>query len=141
MRTVNRRSRARSKSAPQAPRLTLAQIRAMPERYHTTVLGDCMSPLVENGAEMAFDTMARPQSGDLVVLFLRPEAIKPDQPQGSFKRMVLGVPHFVAEFPFKQHPDSEVSPSLVVECLNPPRRFYIPCSNVLAIHKCIGPAS
>jgi hypothetical protein len=41
-------------------------------------------------------------------------------------------------FPYQDNPKSEVHPVLVLELTNPARRFYVRCSELLAVHKCVG---
>jgi hypothetical protein len=53
------------------------------------------------------------------------------------KRLVLAIPKGVT-FPYEEHPDSMVTPCIVAEMNNPPRQFIVKCSDVLAVHKCMG---
>jgi hypothetical protein len=61
-------------------------------------------------------------AGDLVALHFRPEIVRAGELQSSLKRLVLPPPPFV-KFPFKDHADSNVRAVIIVEMLNPPRRF------------------
>jgi hypothetical protein len=47
------------------------------------------------------------------------------------------VPSWVS-FPHQENPASELSAVLVLEMLNPKRRLVVECSDILAVHKCMG---
>jgi hypothetical protein len=119
------------------PKLGFTGIDAIPDQYVMELAGKCMEPYLRNGARAAFSKSETVRSGDFVCIWFRPEALKPGDFPGLFKKLSRDIPHFVT-FPWVDHPESDISPALVAECFNPPRKFAIPCANVLAVHKCIG---
>jgi hypothetical protein len=50
----------------------------------------------------------------------------------------VSIPPWVTSFPFKEHPKSEVRGLATLETLNPDRRFHVLCTDILAIHRCMG---
>jgi hypothetical protein len=111
----------------------------VPERYALIVQGDCMAPLHRDGDVVTADKRAPYEAGDLVVIYIKPELVKPGRCNAMLKRLV-SIPHWATTFPFKDHPESEVIAIATVETLNPPRRLHYRCADVLAIHRCTGAA-
>jgi hypothetical protein len=109
----------------------------VPDRYVLIVQGDCMAPLHRDGAAVLVDKGAPFEAGDLVVIYLKPELVKPGRCNAMLKRLV-SIPHWVASFPFSDHPESQVVAIAAVETLNPPRRLHYRCADILAIHRCTG---
>jgi hypothetical protein len=97
-----------------------------------------MAPVIPDGSVVAFSKVERPLAGDYVVIWRKPGTYPEGQYQGLVKRLVLNIPHFVKSFPFADHPESEVQGGIFFERFNPPGRFAILCSEILAIHKAIG---
>ena len=110
----------------------------LPPVYALTCLGDCMMPEIKDGEHLGFDRDAPVKRGDLAVFYIRPELVQPGALQARVKRLVLAPPPFVT-FPYNEHPDSEIAMLVIAEQLNPARRFGIKCSDLLGIHRCIGP--
>ena len=110
---------------------------ALPDRYILTTDGTCMEPEIPNGAKVICDKTAKPIAGDLAVLFFRPECVPAGEHSAQLKRLVLSIPPFV-KFPWRDHPDSNLRPILIVEMSNPPRQFHYRCDQLLAVHKCLG---
>lgn len=100
--------------------------------------GDCMAPMIPDGRAVAIDRTLPFGAGDIVVLYLRPELVKPGQLQGAVKRLATNLPCWVKGFPYEDHPDSEILAILITEQLNPHRQMVVHCSHLLAVHKCIG---
>jgi hypothetical protein len=122
--------------APETPRVLSAD--QLPHRYAMIGKGTCMEPLFMDGACLVFDKQAAPEGGDTVIVWFRPERTPEGEPQCMFKRLMGGLPPIA--FPFDLSPTSNCEPLVMVEMINPPRRFRIPASHVLAVHKCIGEA-
>ncbi len=98
----------------------------LPERYALRVAGDCMSPGLCDG-DFVIGEGSRPVSvGDLVIIFTGHGP--------SIKRLVTMPPPDM-EFPYAEHPDSEVSPIVILEQENPRRQLMIKCSSILALHR------
>jgi hypothetical protein len=111
----------------------------VPERYALIVQGDCMAPLHRDGDVVTADKSATYARGDLVVIYIKPELVKPGRCNAMLKRLV-SIPHWAATFPFSDHPESEIVAIASVETLNPPRRIHFRCSDILAMHRCTGAA-
>jgi hypothetical protein len=79
----------------------------MPERYIVRLDGDCLEPLVMNGAQVVIKRDAKIACGDLVLLFFKPEHVPGGKYQTILKRVVMAPPPYV-KFPYREHPDSEV---------------------------------
>lgn len=105
--------------------------------YGLVLAGDCMEPLLKDGTRIVVDREAPCLCGDLAVIYHRPELVPPGELPLSVKRLITAVPDWV-KFPWKDHPDSEVAPVLIVEMLNPKRQFSVLCRNLLAVHRCLG---
>jgi hypothetical protein len=54
-------------------------------------IGDCLVPLVTNGADLVFSQTARPGPGDLVAVYFRPELARPGGVTAVVKRLAFGV--------------------------------------------------
>ena len=132
---------ARAAIDPRAPDLQRDFIddpSALPDRYAMRVVGHCLYPAIRDGDLLLFDKTADFGPGDLVMVYLRREAVKPGQFQAIVKRAVMVPPAFVT-LPWRDHADSAFKPVVRLEMDNPQRRFPIRCADVLAIHKCLGP--
>jgi hypothetical protein len=102
-------------------------------KYAVGADGECMSPAIPDGTIACCDPAEPPRAGDFVVIWLR----HPTKYSGLLKRLVSEIPHNV-QFPFSDHPESEVLMVVLVESFNPPLQHMIPCSEVLVIHKVVG---
>ncbi len=110
---------------PQAAPLSYIDPADMPDLHAIPAFGRCMEPRLHDGDVLVFDKRDRPEPGDVVaVLFRREHAARYGFP-GWVKRLV-GMP--------APGEDGIV----VVEQLNPSRRYAIPSTHVAAVHKCIG---
>jgi hypothetical protein len=105
--------------------------------YALRLSGDCMDPLFKDGEAVIFDREAPLENGCLASFFYRPELVKPGSLGIALKQLLLAPPPFVT-FPWKDHPDSEVIPVVIVQQLNPPRQWSVRCNTLLAVHRCIG---
>lgn len=102
------------------------------------VKGDCMEPAFVEGDMAVFDREAAIKAGDYVCLFFHPKHVTPGHPNYRLKRVVEVAPSFVS-YPY-DGPQTQEWPVIVTECLNPPERVDVPCSCLLAVHKCLGRA-
>lgn len=110
----------------------------LPEHYALIAYGTCMLPEIPDGENCAFSAKEKPQPGDLVALWYRPDLVPAGQPQVRLKRLVTAIPSFVT-FPYREHPQSEVHALVIVEQINPRIiRFGVRCADLLAVHKFIG---
>jgi hypothetical protein len=138
---------AKAKRVHSTPRLTASKIQpqaavhgldAMPDVYCMKLDGDCLEPFVPDGASVALQKSAAYTVGDVVCIWWRPEFLKPGMHPAWLKRIRLNAPHFVKKYPYNDHPESDVGALIVLEQLNPPRAYAVPCSHIHAIHKAIG---
>jgi hypothetical protein len=109
----------------------------LPDVYCVKLDGDCLSPLIPDGAAVFLKKSEKVASGDIVAIWFRPESIAPGGHPAGLKRLTLNIPFFVT-FPHKDHPNSDVIPILAFEQLNPPQSYTMRCSDVVAVHKAIG---
>ncbi len=110
----------------------------LPERYAAEGRGRCMEPVIQDGTCLVFDREGEANAGDIVGLWLRPEAVPAGQPQQMVKRLVMGLPPI--RLPFRPGPGNECVPIIVVEQLNPPLTYRFRATDVIAVHRCIGSA-
>ena len=103
--------------------------------------GVCLEPDIADGACLLFDKNVPYKRGDFVILFRRPELVKPGQHQAIVKRLYMVPPAWVT-FPYRDHPNSDVRALIIAEQLNPHLQFAIPCEDLLAIFQmsrtCLG---
>lgn len=111
----------------------------LPNLYALIVDGVCMEPHLMNGKPAVFDKGMPVHNGDLVGIWFRPEIVPPGRPGVMVKRLVIGAGPNVT-FPFVDHPDSEITPVIIVEQDKPYRQIRYRCRDILAIHRCIGQA-
>lgn len=110
---------------------------SLPQHYGLVVSGDCLAPKVKHGDVVVVDTTRECNAGDLVVIYFRPECVKPGQPLRMIKRLVTGMPPFV-RVPHQDHPDSEVRAGIMLQMDNPARALFVQCAELLAVHRCVG---
>ncbi|WP_395707940.1 hypothetical protein [Reyranella sp.] len=108
-----------------------------PEVYASGVVGDCLAPAVRDGGFVICDRRQQCSPGDLVVVHLRPEQVKPGQLAAGIKRLCFGVMPGT-KFPMKLHPDSEVVPVVILEMDNPRKQLTVRCDFIQAMHKVVG---
>ena len=101
----------------------------MPDQYALTAVGTCMAPLIDDGALIVFDTRKELQRGDVVGIVFSKEAA-----------LQWGVPGLVKKLAFALPPSGIPGGLIVVDQINPPRRYCISTRDVLAVHKAIGTA-
>lgn len=126
------------KKPDSGPRSTL-DLEVLPDRYVLVCRGDCMAPSVPANAPVLVEKHSKIVPGDLVVLFFKPELVPAGGHSAILKRLVLNIPPWVKKFPYAGHPESDIAAIVLVEALNPPQRFAFRCSELLGIHKCLGP--
>lgn len=132
---AKRRTSKPSKSTPDLS--SVPDFSTIPELYAMKAVGQCLSPVIEDGAELVFSQTARPQAGDFVAVYLRPELVAPDQAAAVVKRLFLSIPSFCS-FPYTANPGDDAVPVVACESLNPPRRYMVAADKLQAVHKCVG---
>ena len=110
-------------------------------RYYGMILsGECLHPTFKNREQVIFDREAPVQAGCFAILYYRPEVVPAGKLSTGLKRIVIAPPPYV-ELPWRDHPKSEVLPVLIVEQFNPAHQWSVRCSDLLAVHRCIGSAT
>ena len=104
----------------------------MPDQYALKGVGQCMAPLIADQTLLVFDKRQEPRPGDIVGLVFTREAAQRWGLPDLLKRLALALP------PSDPPPGSKGL--VVVDQLNPPRRYCIPTTDILAVHKAIGTA-
>lgn len=111
----------------------------LPDLYAARGAGTCMEPDLHDGVCLAFQRSGVCKPGDFVAIWLRPERVRPGGQHHWLKRLVMAPPSWM-RFPYTPAPGSSIEPVIVVEQLNPPKRYVIACADILAMHRCIGEA-
>jgi hypothetical protein len=127
--TVTKRRR---KAATPPP----VDVDALPDLYCLGLQGDCLEPMIPDGASVMIKKSEPYSVGDIVCIWWRPEFVKPGMHQGWLKRVRFAAPPWV-KFPYKDHPKSDVQAIIVLEQINPPKTYAVPCKDILAIHKAV----
>ena len=109
----------------------------LPIKYGMICDGDCMDPEIKDGEAIGFVRDAPVERGDLAAFIFRPELVPPGELQVLIKRIVMPPPPWVS-FPHHKHPNSEFTELVIAEQINPRRQYEINCTDLLAIHLCIG---
>lgn len=102
----------------------------MPDQYALKGVGDCMAPLLEDGALFVCDKQREPAPGDIVSLIFAKEAARRWGVPGLVNKLAMALPPW--------NLTGDAIGLVIVDQLNPPRRYCIPTSEVLAVHKVIG---
>ena len=110
----------------------------LPDEYCMHLDGDCLEPLVPNGAAIMLRKSESYGVGDFVAVWLKPEAVRPGAYPVVLKRVRMKAPSCVKQFPYTDHPGSETVAIMMVEQLNPPASYTVTCRSILAIHKAVG---
>ena len=110
-----------------------------PELYGLSVVGSCMAPDIPNGRDVKVSKLDPYVAGDVVVVWMRPEFVEAGRTQAILKRIIVMSPPWVKAFPYKDHPKSDVLAVIFLgQDDRPDEMFHIRCSQILAIHKCVG---
>lgn len=131
----------KNKRRRQGPPRTLIDFdpRNLPEIYAMQADGNCMEPELADGTMLIFDRAQPPQVGNLVGFFFKRDVVLPGEHQGRVKRLV--TPLTGMTFPCDlQHGGTLIGECIVFSMNNPASLLAIPCCNLLAVHKCLGPA-
>ena len=102
----------------------------MPDQYALKGVGDCMAPLLADGGLIACDKRRELVPGDIVCLIFTQDAAQKWGVPGLIKKLAMALPPWNLA--------SDAIGLVVVDQLNPPRRYCIPTTDLLAAHKVIG---
>ena len=111
---------------------------ALPDEYCLCLDGDCLEPLIPDGAAIYLKKSEEFGAGDVVCIWFRAEFSPPGRHQAWLKRIRLNLPPWVKKFPYNEHPESDVKAIMMVEQLNPPMTYKVRCDQILTIHKAVG---
>jgi hypothetical protein len=136
-RTAPLRKNVPTLRSPRPQPLPTIDPETLPDIYCLGLDGDCLAPLIPDRAAVMIKKSEPFGVGDVVCIWFRPEIIAPGTTQSWLKRVTMNAPPWV-KFPYKEHPESEVSALIFVEQLNPPGGYTIKCKDILAIHKAVG---
>lgn len=106
----------------------------MPDLYALRGYGDCMEPLISDGAIIVFDKREVPEAGDIVSIIFTREAAERWKLPGLVKRLAMALPPIEMD----ENAAGNLIALVVVDQLNPPRRYCIRTTDVLAVHKFVG---
>ena len=120
------------------PARPLVDVDTFPDVYSLCLEGDCLEPLIPDGASVVLQKSALFTAGDVVCVWWKPEFVKPGRYQGWLKRVRMNAPPWVKKFPYSDHPESDVKAIIVLEQLNPPGTYAVPCEHIYAIHKAVA---
>lgn len=104
-----------------------------PDQYALVLDGDCLEPLLHDGTALVMQKSADYTVGDVVCVHWRDETRTP-----WIKRLKVAAPPWVASFPYRESPKSEVKALVVLEQMNPIGWYAVPCEEIYAIHKVVG---
>ena len=102
----------------------------MPNQYALKGVGDCMVPVLQDGELMVCDKRREPVPGDTVALIFTREVARKWGVSGLVKKLAMALPPWDLA--------GDACGLIVVDQLNPPRRYVIPTTDVLAVHMVIG---
>jgi hypothetical protein len=102
----------------------------MPDQYALKAVGDCMTPVLSSGTLIVCDKRVEPEPDDIVSLIFTQEVAERRGLPGLVKKLAMALP------PWNMTGDA--MGLVVVDQLNPPRRYCIPTTDLLAVHKVIG---
>jgi hypothetical protein len=136
-RTASLRKAPPTKRSPLPPSSPAIDPETLPDLYCLGLNGDCLEPLIPDGASVAIQKSEPYTVGDIVCIWWQPGFVKPGMHQGWLKRIRLNAPPWV-KFPYRDHPKSDVQAIIVLDQINPPLTYAVPCKDILAIHKAVG---
>ncbi len=107
----------------------------LPNIYALRLEGDCMHPTIQDGQLAVLSPLAPIEPGDFVGVFFKDRLHDFRNCNVIIKRLVM-APWQGYQFgiPIK----GEVTPLMIIEQLNPIKRYRVDCCDVLAVHKVLG---
>jgi len=108
-----------------------------PDVYSMQCDGTCMQPVIMDGCHLMFDKREVPRPGDFVAVIRALDFLPPGEHQIIVKRLVIATAG-----PAYWRPgwinSNDLAPVVVVESLNPRKRYSFHPSHLLGMHKCMG---
>lgn len=108
----------------------------LPDQYAMIAEGSCMVPVYPDKARLLFNQLTRAVAGDDVALWRKPEVQQAGQYQCLIKRLVTALPRTLPKHLAKD--PAKPAPVVIVETMNPPRRFVVKTDQLMGVHKCEG---
>ena len=109
----------------------------VPEVYASIAKGNCLEPVYSDGACLVFSKTEKPKAGDFVAVWYDPDVVPDGEQPRQVKRLVSNIMAGTS-FPYQRRAGDEVEPLVEIEMFNPPRRWFVRASKIIAIHKVIG---
>jgi hypothetical protein len=107
------------------------------EEFGLKIIGNCMSPVLKEGEFVVVDRRKKIKSGDLVVIYYKPEFVARGEVQARIKRIVHAFPAKV-KFPFvynaEQFANTGLGPIVIVEQINPKKTYPVDLRTVMGIY-------
>lgn len=132
------RNRAAAPASP-SPVLGEMDLSPFPEWYAMHVEGNCCLPEIPSGCHVMCTTTQAPGNGDFVAIHFTPEAAARYGFEAWVKRLVYMIGCRSTGEGLRAARGGNVRPCVIVEQLNPPRRYTVLCSDIRAVHFCGGP--
>lgn len=105
----------------------------LPDEFNCTCEGDCLEPLVANGARLHFDKRMPVHFDRLVMIVRKPGTYPKGEHQAVVKRLIADL----RGIPWQGWEEG----GIIAEMLNPHRTLFYPAHTVQALIACTGPAS
>lgn len=107
----------------------------LPDEFVLQTNGNCMHPIIQDGEFLVVDKRKKIQSGDLAVIYFKPEFVKPGGMQAMVKRAVHRFPAW-GVFPFRYEAGryGDFGPVVIFEQINPRNTFPIDLRSVLGVY-------
>jgi hypothetical protein len=103
--------------------------------YALELTGDCLEPKFKSGQVIIVDRDSKPAVGDFAAFYYRPELLPAGSVSPQMKRLFTSI----KDVPLGPLPaGSEIDFCVGLEQLNPPRRGWVECSRLAAVHLVIG---
>jgi hypothetical protein len=96
------------KRRPNPPARPLVDVDSFPDVYSLCLEGDCLAPLIPDGASVVLQKSAVYTVGG-------PEFVRPGLYQGWLKRVRMAAPPWVKKYPYNDHPESDVGAVIALE--------------------------
>lgn len=113
-------------------------VHLLPSVYAIEADGSCMDPIIKSGEKIEVRRGETIRAGDVVVLYFRSHIQLPNGWAALVKR-IRKVPPKWLQFPYDHDISDGEPPFIVVEQINPHRLYKIVCTDILAVHCCVGP--
>lgn len=125
------------RSAERDAMLPFVGVAALPELYALEVRGTCLAGIIEDGDRVALSKSQPFERFDIVVVHFKKGRSPVGACDAQLKQIVMLPPPGIV-MPYEKHKDSSADFIVVLRMMHPNKMFSVPCSDIEAIHKCIG---